>query len=360
MFVADLHNDLVQRIMIGEDISKLTSNGHTDIPRLKNSSINLEVLIIWVSNKSNNFKYFEKANLMYDKLESLGSIESVVVPKNINDILDIYNKNQLLLPISIEGGEALENKIENLYHFIERGLLYFGPTWNHSLDWVSSAYDETHHKSSLKTFGLDEFGIKVLKTCEENNVVVDVSHIGEKSFWDIYKNSSKPFIASHSSVDRICPHYRNLKDDQLKAIKEKKGIVGINPYPFFIDPTFEKREKNIRKKFKKNLEEIDNKFSDKYEQWLNKQHFLQIKLSNIAPDISVFIDHIDYVVNLIGIDYVGIGSDYDGLDCLPKGWKDCQDHIKISQKLDQRGYKTNDIEKIMGRNFIRVLETINY
>ena len=93
----------------------------------------------------------------------------------------------------MEGGEALENNIENLHHFIERGLLYFGPTWNHSLDWVSSGYDECYNKSKIKTFGLNEFGIQVLKTCEENNVLIDVSHIGERSFWDINKHSTKPF-----------------------------------------------------------------------------------------------------------------------------------------------------------------------
>ena len=360
MFVADLHNDLVQRIMIGEDLSISTDRGHSDIPRLKESPIDLEILIIWVSNKTLEFKHFEKANKMFDKLLALGLVEDVIIPKNLSEILESYKQNKLSIPISMEGGEALENKIDNLYHFIDRGLLYFGPTWNHSLDWVSSAYDETTNKSQLKTIGLNKFGIQVLKTCEENKVLIDVSHIGEKSFWDIDQNSSKPYIASHSSAYKICPHYRNLKDNQLLAIKNKKGMIGINPYPFFIDSNFEKREKKIRNEFSKDLEEINNKFEDKYEKWINKQHFLQKKLSKVSSSIDLFIDHIDYVVKLVGIDYVGIGSDYDGLDCLPKGWNDCKDHNVIVEKLDSRGYKNQEIEKVMGKNFLRVLEEINY
>ena len=94
-------------------------------------------------------------------------------------------------------------------------------------------YDEAYNKSKLKSYGLNKFGEEVVKTCEENKVLIDVSHIGEKSFWDLASISSKPFIASHSSVYKLCPHFRNLKDDQIKEIKKKKGLIGLNPYPFF-------------------------------------------------------------------------------------------------------------------------------
>lgn len=249
MFIADLHNDLVQRMMIGEDVSKYTNVGHTDIPRLQESSIDMQVLTIWVSNKSEKYEYFARANNMYDKITDLNQNNQVTIPKSLSEILLGKKNNHLLLPIAMEGGEALENKIDNLYHFIDKGLFYFGPTWNHSLDWVSSGFDEKFNKSKLKTYGLNKFGLEVIKTCEENKVLIDVSHIGERSFWDIAKYSTKPFIASHSSVHKICPHFRNLKDDQLLAIKDKKGLVGLNPYPFFIDPPLKKRKKNLEKYF---------------------------------------------------------------------------------------------------------------
>ena len=360
MFVADLHNDLVQRIIEGEDVTKITSHGHTDIPRLKESCINLQILIIWVSSKAKNPNFFNKANRMFDELEKLSNIENVKIPRSIKDIIEGINNNELLLPISMEGGEALENNLENLYHFINRGLLYFGPTWNHSLDWVSSNYDEKYNKTNLKTIGLNDFGKEVVNICQENKVLIDVSHIGEKSFWDIENISQKPFIASHSSVYKICPHFRNLHDDQIIAIKNKKGLIGINPYPFFIDPTFKKRESKTRNEYKEKIKSIEIQHSNRSSQWLAKQHFFQKKLSSICPELDLFIDHMEYIIKLIGIDYVGVGSDYDGLDCLPKGWNDCLDHIKIAEKLEIRGYNQEDIEKLMGKNFLRVLEEINY
>ena len=356
MFVADLHNDLVQRAMIGEDVGKITNHGHTDIARLINSCIDLEILIVWVSMIPDNTSAFSEANLMYDKIESLSLNNSAVaIPRSLSEILENKKNNKLSLPISMEGGEAIENSIENLHHFIARGMLYFGPTWNNSLDWVSSGYDETYNKSKIKHLGLSDFGKKIIHTCNENGVVIDMSHIGEKSFWDIAAIATKPFIASHSSVYKLFPHFRNLKDDQILEIKKVGGLIGLNPYPFFIDTTFKKKEEEFIKKHKV-LDQISINDSNKVAaEWISKQHHLQKLLKDIVPPLDKFIDHIEYVVNLIGIDFVGIGSDYDGLDCLPFGWVDCMDHIKIAENLDRRGYSTLDIEKIMGQNFLRVL-----
>ena len=359
MFVADLHNDLVQRVIEGEDVTKFTPHGHTDIPRLLESKIDLEILIIWVSSKSSDPEFFERANKMYDEIEKISSNEKIVIPRNFSDISEGINDNKLMLPIAMEGGEGIENNINNLFHFIEKGLLYFGPTWNHSLDWVSSNYDETYNSSNLKSYGLNQFGKEVINVCQENKVLIDVSHIGEKSFWDIAKISSKPIIASHSSVYNLCPHFRNLKDDQIEEIKKSKGLIGLNPYPFFIDKSFKERENKERKKYSDDLNSIERKYSNKISQWIAKQHFLQKKLADICPSIEIFVDHIEYVINKIGIDYVGIGSDYDGLDCLPNKWNDCLDHMIIQESLENRGYKNSEIEKIMGKNILRVLEEIH-
>lgn len=358
MFVADLHNDLVQRAMIGEDVSKTTKHGHTDIARLIDSSIDLEILIVWVSMISKDKSPFTEANLMYDKIESLSfQNPAISIPKSLSEIVKNKKNEILSIPISMEGGEAIENSIEKLHHFIQRGMLYFGPTWNHSLDWVSSGYDECHNKNQIKQLGLSKFGKEVIHTCNENGVIIDMSHIGERSFWDIASISTRPFIASHSSVYNLSQHFRNLKDDQILEIKNVEGLVGLNPYPFFIDTSFKEKEEKFIKQYKNDLDSISIKESNKTAAWITKQHYLQKLLKDIVPSLDIFIDHIEYVINLIGIDYVGIGSDYDGLDCLPRGWVDCMDHIKISESLDKRGYSTLDIEKVMGQNFLRVLSS---
>ena len=118
------------------------------------------------------------------------------------------------------------------------------------------------------------------------------------------------------------------------------------------------REEKIRNQYREQLNEIANKQETTAGKWIAKQHFLQKKLSEVCPSISVFVDHIEYIAKLIGIDYVGIGSDYDGLDCLPKHWHDCMDHMIIAEELDKRGYSSDSIEKIMGKNILRVLEEV--
>ena len=360
MFVADLHNDVVQRAMIGEDINQCTDVGHSDIVRLKESCIDLEILVVWVSKTPSGDSAFLAADAMYDAIEGLAiKNDFLTIPKTLNDIILSKKNNQLSIPIAMEGGEALENSLEKLHHFIERGVFYLGPTWNHSLDWVSSAYDEVHNKKNIKHLGLSKFGHDVIHTCNDNGVMIDVSHIGEKSFWDIAAISKKPFIASHSSVHNLCAHFRNLKDDQIIEIKKSQGLIGLNPYPFFIDSTFKKKEEEFSKKFKSELDQTTHTQSNPAAAWIAKQHYLQKKLKDIVPLLDIFIDHIEYIIKLIGVDYVGIGSDYDGLDCLPQGWKDCLDHIKIVEALENRKYSTADIEKVMGQNILRVLDLVS-
>ena len=358
MFVADLHNDVLQRAIVGEDISIETKEGHSDLERLKKSCIDLEVFVIWIPQIQHNNNPFDRAIKLYEKLLELEQKNNIKIVKNLKEIQNSKRNKILSTPFSIEGGNIIENKIENLHYFINKGLFYFGPTWNNSLEWVSSNYDEKHNRKNIKSFGLNKFGVEVINTCNENGIIVDVSHIGEKSFWDIKKISNKPFIASHSSVHKLCPHHRNLKDNQILAIKESEGLIGLNPYPFFIDPQFKSIEIKFRKKIEHKLQEISLREKDKNIIWIKKQNILQKELKEIAPSIDIFINHIEYIIKLAGIDFVAIGSDYDGLDCLPKEINDCQDHIKIAEKLDERGYSQNDIEKIMGLNVLRVVELV--
>ena len=359
MFVADLHNDVLQRAMIGENIANLTYQGHSDLVRLNDSCIDLEIFVVWIADNNLMGSPYEKANAIIDKLEQLEkTVSSIKITKTLQDIWDSKQQNVLATPFAIEGGDSIEDRIEYLHNFIDRGLLYFGFTWNHSLSWVSSGYDETHNKKRIKSLGLNKFGEEVVHTCNSHGVIIDVSHIGEKSFWDIVKLSSKPFIASHSSVYNICNHFRNLKDEQIIAIKEADGLIGINPYPFFIDSTFKKREEILRKIISNKINEITIEEENKNILWIKKQHYLQKTLQHIAPSIETFIDHIEYIIKLVGIDFVGIGSDYDGLDCLPKEMTDCRDHILIIKALESRGYSSSEIEKVMGLNFLRVYEQV--
>ena len=359
MFVADLHNDILQRAIIGEDITKESYNGHSDIPRLIDSKINLEVFVIWITKYHIKNNAFNRARQLLKQLQKIEEdCDLVKIVKSPNDLFAAKKKSILAIPFGIEGGECLENNLKNLQYFIEQGLLYFGPTWNYSNALASSAYDEVNSLIKSDQLGLKKFGKDVIQLCEDSGVIIDVSHIGEKSFWDIVKISTKPIIASHSCVYNLCPHFRNLKDDQIKAIKKKNGAVFVNLYPNLIDKNFYIKEEKVKVKYKNELNLIDSKYNNPDERWINKQYFLQKKLKTVSPKLGIFINHVEYIIQLVGVDYVGIGSDYDGIDCLPKEFTDCTDHMLIVDELKSRGYSNTDIEKVMGLNFLRIYKDI--
>ena len=170
---------------------------------------------------------------------------------------------------------------------------------------------------------------------------------------------SHPIIASHSSVYNICPHFRNLNDAQLLAIKENGGVVFVNFYPAYIDSTFEKRANQVRKKHQPALDSLKvlyNEESDDY--WYKSQDIINKDLSAVAPSLDQLIDHIDYIVNLIGPDHVGLGSDFDGVPVLPRGIEDCSKTPAITKRLFERGYTKENIRKILGENFKRVFRQV--
>jgi membrane dipeptidase len=239
-------------------------------------------------------------------------------------------------------------------------MRYLGVTWNNSNDWATSAKDETERSDSLEFLGLSNFGRSVVNRCNELGVMIDVSHAGEKTFWDIINTTQKPIIASHSSVYNICPHFRNLKDEQILAIKKNRGVIFVNFYPGYIDSTFSKKASKIKKLFKKQLDSlaiIHDPDSDIY--WYKENQIMNKSLQEISPKLDAVIDHIDYIVNLIGVEHVGIGADWDGVEILPKGIEDISKIPVLTEALFNRGYSNSEVRKILGENFKRVFKENN-
>jgi membrane dipeptidase len=192
---------------------------------------------------------------------------------------------------------------------------------------------------------------------DELGMMIDVSHLGETAFWDVVQTSKNPIIASHSNVYNLCPHYRNLTDEQIKAIAKSGGYIGINFYCKFLDPTVNAGQvKSIHGKIKNAAEQIN---SDNLIDF-NKQRYEFITENNFTggTPVDILIDHIDYIVKLVGADYVGLGSDYDGGVYSPNELYDATCYPIITKKLVERGYSEEDIRKILGLNFIRVFKQV--
>jgi len=209
-------------------------------------------------------------------------------------------------------------------------------------------------------FGLTKYGEDVISECNRLGILIDISHAGEKTFWDVIKITKSPIIASHSSVYNLCPHYRNLKDDQLLAIKNNGGAVFVNFYPGYIDSTYSKKAELVNLDYKYERSKLaDTLDTNSTKYWYAESKLLEKAKSKIVPEIDNVIDHIDYISSLIGVEHVGLGSDFDGVEIMPVGLENVTKLPFITKKLLDRGYSTRDIRKILGGNFKRIFREVN-
>ena len=360
-FVADTHNDVLLRAMEGQNVLKYHPESHSDLEKFKLGGVDLQVFSIWVSPDEKEKKYFENANDMINKLNFLISRvpKDWGLAKSYQDITYNSRKNKMSCVIGVEGGHIIGRDISKLEALHDRGMRYLGLTWNNSNHIASSAKDETFNRNSLSNIGLSNFGSEVVQKCNDLGVIIDVSHAGEQAFWDVVDQSQEPIIASHSSVYALCPHYRNLKDDQIKAIAKTGGAVFINFYPGYIDSTFQQKAEIIIMKYEVELDILAEKYdplSNQY--WFEEMKLLKHEKARIAPSINDVIKHISYIVDLVGVDYVGIGSDYDGVEIMPTGLENVSKLPFLTKKLIEHGYTIREVRKILGGNFKRIFKEV--
>ena len=360
-FVADTHNDVLLRAIEGQNVLEYHPESHSDLEKFKLGGVDLQVFSIWVSPDEKEKKYFENANDMINKLDFLISRvpKDWGLVKSYQDITYNSRKNKMSCVIGVEGGHIIGRDISKLEALHDRGMRYLGLTWNNSNHIASSAKDETFNRNALSNIGLSNFGSEVVQKCNDLGVIIDVSHAGEQAFWDVVDQSQEPIIASHSSVYAICPHYRNLKDDQIKAIAKTGGAVFINFYPGYIDSTFQQKAEIINMKYEVELDILAEKYdplSNQY--WFEEMKLLKHEKARIAPSINDVIKHISYIVDLVGVDYVGIGSDYDGVEIMPTGLENVSKLPFLTKKLIEHGYTIREVRKILGGNFKRIFKEV--
>jgi membrane dipeptidase len=220
--------------------------------------------------------------------------------------------------------------------------------------------DESGAGKPLIAKGLTDFGKQVVQKLNEAGVIVDLSHVGEKTFYDALEVTSKPVLLTHSSVWALCPVFRNVKDEQIKAVAKNGGVICINFYPAFISKSFVDAKKYWEGSGKDSIRTVLQQmpaYRDEAE-ILSKQVNLlvQQELAKNLPGIKEVVDHIEYVVKLVGVDHVGIGADYDGIGFVPKGLEDVSTYPQITAELKRRGYSNQSLKKILGGNVLRVIK----
>ena len=357
-FLADTHNDfpsasIEKKVSLDENLLGKT---HTDLSRMKQGGVDAEMFSIFCGPEQ--LQPYAFANREMDSVYEWvrRNPKKMMLVKTPADLQQALKEKKLATMMGVEGGHMIEDKIENLDALYIRGARYMTLTWNNSTSWATSAADETTKGDSLPFKGLTDFGKQVVKRMNELGMMVDVSHVGEKTFWDAVNISAKPIIASHSCVWNLCPHRRNLKDDQIKAIAKSGGVIFLNFYAGFIDSNYIKNADLFRLKHKAEIDSlISLNTQPDYARMMITEKYMG-EIISYQPTLSLLLNHLDYIVNLVGIDYVGLGSDFDGIEAGPKELTGVQDFPLITKALLERGYSKKDIRKILGENFLRVFK----
>ena len=357
--LVDTHNDILSNELITKlDIGQLQTTGNFDLVRAKKGGLDAQVFSIWCGEDYGKGTAFAFANREIDSLYALIARypDKITLVRNAKELEKAVKEKKMAALIGVEGGHMIEDRMDYIDSLAKRGMRYLTLTWNNSTDWASSARDETHGRSSLAHVGLTDFGKQVIHHLNDLGVMIDLSHPGEQTFYDVLATTNKPVIASHSCAYALNPAYRNLKDDQLKALAKNGGAVFVNFYSGFVDSTYAKKAGRFLREHKTELDSLINIYHDNDLANIRLNAIYKTESDQIRPPLSELIHQIDYIVKLIGVDHVGIGSDFDGAESYPLGMDDVTDYPKITAELLKLDYTEKDIDKILGGNFIRVLK----
>jgi membrane dipeptidase len=357
--LVDTHNDVLSNELITHlDIGKLQTTGNLDLVRAKEGGLKAQVFSIWCGEDYGKGTAFKFANREIDSLYALIARypDRITLVRNSKELEKAVKDQKLAALIGVEGGHMIEDRMEYIDSLAKRGMRYLTLTWNNSTSWASSARDETNRRKSLDHVGLTDFGKQVIHHLNDLGVMIDLSHPGEQTFYDVLATTNKPVIASHSCAYALNPVFRNLKDDQLRAIAKNGGVVFVNFYSGFVDSTYAKRVAVFIHKHRAELDSLTKVFHDGDLANIRLNAIYRTESDKIRLPLSMLIHQIDYMVKIMGVDHVGIGSDFDGAESYPLGMDDVRDYPKITAELLKIGYTEKDIEKILGGNFIRVLK----
>lgn len=356
--VCDTHNDILSTCIekgytFDED---LTGKTHSDLNRMFKGGIDVQVFSVWCDGTQP--QPFQFANREIDTLYAWikRNPDKMMLVTNSDQLMQAVKQHKLGSMIGVEGGHMIESSLDKLDTLYARGTRYMTLTWNNNTDWATSAKEESDTGAHLAHKGLTDFGKQVVQRMNKIGMMVDLSHVGEQTFWDAIHTTTKPVLISHSDVYKLCPVYRNLKDDQIKAIAKNGGVIQLNFYSGFLDSTFNPKEQAFEKEHKAEKDSLiaagkEEFFADNY---LFLKYADEVK--SLRAPFHLLLDHLDYIIKLVGVDYVGLGSDFDGISFPPQQLDDVTDYPLITKALIERGYSKTDIQKILGLNFIRVLK----
>src|ERR1700684_705609 len=356
--VIDTHDDTTQRLLDPKfDFGAIHSDGSVDIPRMREGGLSAIFFSIWIPGTVTGPTAVQRA------LDQIGAVRETVArhPNDLvlcttaDEIRHAKAANKIAVLIGVEGGHMINNSLANLDKFFALGVRYMTLTHTVNTDWADASTDKAAHN------GLTDFGKQVARAMNRLGMMVDLSHVAVKTFYDVLAASKPPVIASHSSCRALCSAPRNMTDDMIKAPAAKGGVIQINYHVGFLSQKFQDASKanpelgkQIEAESKKRCagnEACELIEADK----ITRDYVAQGKLPRV--EWTEIIDHIDHAVKLVGADHVGLGSDFDGAD-MPYGMEDATHLPQITNALLAKGYSPADIQKILGGNTLRLMQDV--
>jgi membrane dipeptidase len=347
----DSHIDTIQRVMLGEDLSKPDDTGHVDIPRLREGGMHAPFFAFWVPIFFRGAEAVRRTLDLRDAMQSVldANRDQIEMATTAADIERIVKAQKIAAFLTIEGGHAIDDDLRVLRNYYRLGIRAMTLTHAGNTNWADSANDTPAHN------GLTDFGKEVVREMNRLGMLVDLSHASDKTFYDALSVTNKPVILSHSSMRAISNVPRNVSDEMLCALAKNGGVVGINFGMGFINPKdAEKLRLATQTESKAPL--LTGKALDDYAAENARKLFGT--RANVVATVEDVADHIDYAVKIAGIDHVGIGSDFDGIAGTANGLEDVSKMPALVAVLLKRGYAESDLKKILGGNFLRVVREV--
>jgi membrane dipeptidase len=363
--VVDTHNDIISTCLekgfrFDENLKGKT---HSDLRRMFKGGLDAQVFSIFCDGKQENPYQFANREIVTLYAWVKRNPSRMMLVSSPIQLRQAVKEHKLAAMIGVEGGHMIEDDLNKIDSFYNRGVRYITLTWNNNNSWATSADYESGHQrikgvvdSTSQKKGLNDFGKQVIKRMNDLGMMVDLSHAGDQTFWDAISISTKPVLVSHSNAYTLCPVFRNLKDNQIKAIAKNGGVIQLNFYPAFLDSTVGKKQTTF---LRKHRAEKDSLIKSGFKDFVADDFILKKyknEVEEMRAPFHLLFDHMEYIIKLAGIDCVGLGGDFDGISFTPKVLTDVTKYPMITKELVKRGYSKEDIFKILGGNFIRVFE----
>lgn len=354
MFILDSHCDTPTMMMRGRDIGMDNERGHVDLPKLKAGGVSASFFAIYTPpdmEPDAATRYaLEMIGRIYDQVGVNPDVASLAMSPE--DALENVSKGLISIFIGMENGAPIQKSLSLLRTFFRLGVRYMTLTHNGDNEIADSA------AQGKRWHGLSPFGREVIAEMNRLGMIIDIAHASDETFYDVLEYSRAPIVSTHSCCRSLAHHRRNMSDEMLRALADKGGVIQINFYPVFLSDTFAKilSDSGLESKSWTEQDWIKDPLNPaKAAAW----NAVQDELAALSrPSYKDVVDHIDHAVKVAGIDSVGIGTDYDGIEVTPVGLENISKIKVIFDEMSRRGYSDDQIEKVAGKNFLRVFKEV--